>query len=201
LHDPVYFTLLQDADVFVSDNQGGYENTGTEIETSDGIKIPVFRKRFTKGTRVEVKGPVIILLPATQMQPAYDLKTVMAYRTNVAIVSAGVEKEQFNGRESAVVKSNGPVTIQWPVQTGVADIYSVTVKYYYPADRVRGKVQLIGPGNTLMIEQPIHFTNTKTGKWNSFTFNSATMINAGNYTVKLIIENAEKLVVSGIDVQ
>lgn len=200
-HEPVYFTLLQDADVFVGSDQGGYENTGTEIETSDGAKISVYRKRFSKGTRVELKGPVIIFVPATQMQPAYDLKTITAYRTNVATVSEGVEKEQFNGRECAVVRSNGPVTIQWPVQIGVADIYSITVKYYYPADTVRGRVQLIGPGNTLMTEQPIHFTNTKPGKWNSFTFNSGSMINAGNYTVKLIIENAEKLAVSGIDVQ
>jgi beta-galactosidase len=208
----VSFTLTEDADVFVGLNKGikeipkelaGFEDTKTEIETTEMLenKYTVYRKRFAKNARVEVCGPMVMLQPATQMQPAYDLKVITPYRTNVAVVSDGVGKEQFGGRESAVIKSKSKTSIEWPVQTGVADIYSVTVKYYYPLDTLKAKVQLIGAGNTMMLEEPVSFTFTRPGKWNSITFNTRNMINAGNYTVRLIVEKGEGLVVSGIDVQ
>jgi beta-galactosidase len=53
----------------------------------------------------------------------------------------------------------------------------------------------------MMLEEPVSFTFTRPGKWNQFTFDTRTMINAGSYTVKLIIEGAEQLAISGIEVQ
>ena len=47
----------------------------------------------------------------------------------------------------------------------------------------------------------VNFTFTRTGKWNQFTVNTSTPINAGNYMVRLVIENAKDLAISGIDVQ
>ncbi len=136
------------------------------------------------------------------MQPAYDLKPVTSYRTNVAIVSEGIQKEMFATRECAVVKSKSEVNIQWPVQTGVADIYSITLKYYYPFEKdIKGELQLIDGENSMMLDMPVNFTFTRTGKWNQFTVNTGNMINAGNYTVKLIVENGEGLAVLGIEIQ
>lgn len=218
VNSPASFRVTGNADVFVGldklllmpDWLKEYENTQTEIETGEngGKKYLVYRKRFSANATVTL-GRIgtgflypVMIVPVTSMQPAYDLKTVTSYRTNVTVLSAGVVKEQFAGRECAVVKSAEPVTIQWPVQTGVADIYSVTIKYYYPADKkISGKIQLTGPGNTMMLEEPVDFTFTRPGKWNTVTFNTGTMINAGNYTVTLKIEGAAGLAVSGIDVQ
>lgn len=133
-----------------------------------------------------------MLLPVTTMQPAYDLKPATSYRTNVAILSESVQKETFASRECAVVKSNAAASIQWPVQTGVADIYSIAVKYYYPYEKeIKGKLQLIGTGSTMMLDIPVSFTFTRSGKWNQFTVNTGTMINAGHYTVKLMMDDAE----------
>jgi hypothetical protein len=206
--DTVSFILAEDAEVFIGMIHGvksipeGWEDTGSEVEMSDEkTRFKVYRKRYERETRVFLDVPLVMLSRTTQMQPAYDLKTITPYRTNVATVSTGVQKEQFGGRECTLVKSNSPVTIEWPIQTGVADIYSITVKYYYPADTVRGKMQVIGYGNTVLSEQSVNFTQTKAGKWNQFTINTGSMINAGNYTVKLTIENAEGLAISGIDVQ
>ena len=92
--------------------------------------------------------------------------------------------------------------IDFPIQTGVADIYSITLKYYYGKEKpVKGKLQLIGTGNTMMLEEDVQFTFTNTGKWNQFTINTGSMINAGNYTVRLNIGGAEGLAISGIDIQ
>ncbi len=184
-----------------------YENTNTEIITDEngGTYYTVYRKLFAASERVSVDiapGYVVAMLPATNMQPAYDLKPVTSFRTNVAVISEGVQKEKFAERECAVIKSNAAVTIQWPVATGVADIYSVTLKYFSPHEKnIIGRLQLIGAGSTMMLEEPVSFTFTRPDKWNQFTINTGNMINAGNYIVRLIIENAEGLAISGIEIQ
>jgi hypothetical protein len=211
------FTLTEDADVFIGLDKDAlqlpihwlkdYENTTTVVTTSeeDGKTYTIHRKRFSKGSKVTLaidNSFLLMLLPVTNMQPAYDLKPVTSYRTNVAIVADGVQKEMFGGRECAVVKSKAAVNIQWPVQTGVADIYSITVKYYCPSEKdLPGRIQLIGAGGAMMLDEAVNFTFTRSGKWNQFTINTGNMINAGNYTVKLITESAEGLAVNGIEVQ
>jgi hypothetical protein len=113
-----------------------------------------------------------------------------------------VVKDSINGRYCAVIKTNNPVTIEYPIQTGVADIYSITMKYFYGKEQsVKGKLQLIGAGNTMMLEEMVDFTFTRDGKWNQFTINTWNMINAGNYIVRLIIRNAEGLAISSVDIQ
>jgi hypothetical protein len=184
-----------------------YENTGQEIITDEngGTIYSVFRKLFEKDRIVKLdllSNCMIIIRPVGNMQPAYDLRTVTAYRANVAILSEGVRKEMFASRECAVIKSTGTVSIQYPVQTGVADRYSITVKYSYPEEKeLKGRLQLIGAGNSMMMDEPVSFTFTRPGKWNQFTVNTSSMINAGHYRVKLVITNGEDLAVSGIDIQ
>jgi beta-galactosidase len=53
----------------------------------------------------------------------------------------------------------------------------------------------------MMLNESVQFNFTNPGKWNQFTLNTGNMINAGNYTVKLEIKNAEGLAISGIDIQ
>jgi hypothetical protein len=210
--------VSEDADIFILLNKQishtpewikDFEDAKQTMANDLGEEFNLFRKRARKNERIffwSVPGSdrlyTIIARTVTNMQPAYDLRPITSYKTDVAIFSGGIQKEVVNARESAVVKTNGLVNIQWPVQTGVADIYSITVKYYYPAETgVKGTIQLIGAGNNRMLEEPVSFKFTRDGKWNQFTINTANMINAGNYIVKLEVENAKDLIVSGIDIQ
>ena len=84
----------------------------------------------------------------------------------------------------------------------MGDIYSVTLKYYYPGSTVvKGRLQLYDAGGNRMMDEEVQFTFTREGKWNQFTVNTGTQINAGNYTVKLILEQAAGLAISGIEIQ
>lgn len=185
----------------------GFENTGTEIVTDEngGTIYTVYRKLFSKGSNFQLKLPadcIIAMQPAGNMPPAYDLKPITQYKTSQVKLSEGAIKDSANGRYCAVVKTNNPVTIDYPVQTGVGDRYSVTVKYFYGGEQaVHGKWQLVDAGGNRMQEEPVTFSFTKPGKWNQFTINTSSQINAGNYTVRLVVENGEGLALSGIDVQ
>ncbi|HEX2630245.1 MAG TPA: malectin domain-containing carbohydrate-binding protein, partial [Chitinophagaceae bacterium] len=187
-----------------------FEDTKTTLTTdaATDAQYKVYRKRVDANRRISLHDPspstppIVMLVPVATMPPAFDLKTVTPYRTNVAVVSNGVVKENFAGRECAVIKSKNSVAIEWPIQTGVADVYAITVKYFYPGEQpIKGTMQLIGAGGTMMLNEPVSFTFTRAGKWNQFTFDTKSMINAGNYKVRLVIENAEGLAISSIEVQ
>jgi beta-galactosidase len=183
------------------------EMTNSELTTDaiGGTTYKVYRKRYSKNTLVNLmidQHTIIIYLPVNKMQPAYDLKPITPYRTNVAIIGEGVVKNSVNGRLCAVIKSNAATTIQWPVQTGVGDIYSITMKYYYPKEQtVKGRLQLFDAGGNRMMDEAVQFTFTRVGKWNQFTVNTGSQINAGNYVVKLVAENGAELAISGIEIQ
>jgi beta-galactosidase len=183
------------------------ELTKTELITDEegGAVYNVYRKRYAKDEKVNLtvdQNVVLAFLPVNKMQPAYDLKPITPYRTNVAVIGEGVVKDSVNGRLCTVIKSNAATTIQWPVQTGVGDIYSITMKYYYPKEQiVKGRLQLFDAGGNRMMEEAVQFTFTRVGKWNQFTVNTGSQINAGNYVVKLVAENGTELAISGIEIQ
>jgi len=183
------------------------ENINAEIITDEngGTTYKVYRKLCQADSIIIIPNgaeAIIALQPLTKMQPAYDLKPITQYKTNVAKLGGGAIKENFGGRECAVISTNGSATVEWPMQAGVADIYSITMKYFYSQQTpVKGRLQLIGAGNTMMLDEEVQFTFTNTGKWNQFTINTGNMINAGNYTIRLVITGAEGLAISGIDIQ
>lgn len=201
----LFVACLKDTQKFqaISD----FENTGTEIITDEngGTNYTVYRKLYAAGDTVIIQVPatcIVVRQPANNMQPAYDLKPVTSYKASIATIKGDAQKELFNSREAVVINSVGMADAQWPIQIGVADIYSITVKYYYPgAKELNASLELIGAGNVRMLEVPVSFTFTNRGKWNQFTINTGNMINAGNYVVKLHVENAKDLVISGIDIQ
>jgi beta-galactosidase len=184
-----------------------FEDTQTKIITDEngGTEYNVFKKRFQNGESIRLNVDahcIVAAQPVSKMQPAYDLKPITQYRTNVAIVGQGVAKDSLNGRFCAVITSDADAIIGYPVQTGVADIYSITMKYFCGKQTpVKGRLQLIGTGNTLMLDEEVQFNFTNTGKWNQFTINTGSMINAGNYIVRLVINEAEGLAISSVDIQ
>jgi beta-galactosidase len=76
------------------------------------------------------------------------------------------------------------------------------MKYYYPKEQtVKGRLQLFDAGGNRMMDEAVQFTFTRVGKWNQFTVNTGSQINAGNYIVKLVAENGTELAISGIEIQ
>jgi hypothetical protein len=206
------FDLAVAADVFLGIRDpltaewkmDGYEDLRQQIKLADGSVYNVWRKRFGAGRVVlsTAAVPVILIQPAVDMQPAYDLKPVVSYKGNIAAVSGEMQKMQFDKRDVAMATGAGLARAEWPVSTGVADIYSLTVKYHWGNEQpVNGTIELIGPGNSRMTTQALIFTFTRPGKWNTITINTGTMINAGNYIVRIVTEKAKGLAISGIDVQ
>jgi beta-galactosidase len=207
----ISFVPVVNVDVFVAVDSNvqlkGFENTHTTIETDigGGRKFDVFRKRIHGGAVFnlqEINSPLfVMLLPATDMQPAYDLKPVVAYR-QADERSGEVSTETVNGRSSEHVTGKNEVSITYEVETGVADIYSVTLKYFYPGEKdLKADIAILDAAGKLMKQEEVSLVNTKPGKWNTVTINTGTMINAGSYKIILSTKDAMGLAVSGVDIQ
>ncbi|HTI11587.1 MAG TPA: hypothetical protein VL832_23600, partial [Puia sp.] len=214
------FRVSQESDVFIAldaritEMPGwlkDYEKTNTQIENDArfGHTFQVYRRRWPAGATVWLGGngqldrkglggngqlnkaeptassPVlytVIVCPATTLEPAYDSKPVTTYKTTNARVAGD--------------------TVEWNIAVGVADTYSLTVKYrYLSAIAGAGMLEIRMENGTLIKKQAVTFSTTPATKWNYINSSTGTMINAGNYKVRLIAPRSENFRVDEIQVQ
>lgn len=214
------FSVNEDADVYIAVDANAknkpewladYEDVKARLANSVGQQFNVYKKGFAKGT-VVVPGEnvlntalyTIAVLPKTNMQPAYDLKTVTTYKAaNANLIGKGLVKEMLMGKERVTFKQPSGNVLEWRMTVGVADTYSLTVKYHNPfTQSLSGKIEILTlDGTVLKAAEQIAFTATRKGKWNYFNTNTGTMINAGTYRVRLTADDAVGLSIDGLDVQ
>jgi beta-galactosidase len=185
-----------------------YEDTRTTLETAegDGRLYRVFRQRFAAGAAVTLGASLCLVAVqrASTIEPAYDLKPVTGYKPATARVSGpGMVKETVNTKESLTFKEASGGAVEWTVQTGVADTYSLTFRYANPlAKPLKARFTIMGVDGKLLIkEENVELLPSKPGKWSYLTTSTGTMINAGSYRIKLAATDAAGLSVSGLEVQ
>ncbi|SFH24117.1 malectin domain-containing carbohydrate-binding protein [Pedobacter insulae] len=183
----------------------GFEDTKTTIKNSLNEEFSVLRKRFEKDQNVVLPNNVaaVAVLAPTQLEPAYDLKAVTTYKaTDAALKGKHIVKEDLMGRQRVVFKEQTGDVLEWSVTVGVADTYSLTLKFHNPfQDNLQATLELLSADGTLMKTEEVVLTPTKEGKWNYFSTNSGSMINAGTYKVRLTAINAKGLFIDALDVQ
>ena len=204
------FELNEIADVFVALNQDskipeGYEDTRTKIENSDREQYKVYRKRFEKGQKVSLNGELgmVAVVPPSNLEPAYDLKTVASYKATDAILRGQsiVKADLMDKPRVTFTEAKGGI-LEWNMSVGVADTYSLTIKYHNPfKQNLKATMQFLSADGTLMKTETLEFAPTKAGKWNYLNTNTGSMINAGSYKVRLIATEAKQLTIDALDVQ
>jgi len=208
--------LTEDADVFIAihgvgneEVLKGYEDTRTSLTNSQNVTFNVYRKRYLKGEQVLLGNTLknnytVVICPVSDLEPAHDLKKVVSYKaTEARFIGPGLAKEVLMGRERAIFKKPSGDVLEFTINTGVADTYSLTVKYHNPFQKVlKAKIEVLAADGTVMkTPEAFDMNPTREGKWNYFTTNTGTMINAGTYKVRIISEDAEGVSIDAVDVQ
>jgi hypothetical protein len=207
------FILAEEADVFVALPEGqpvpawlkDYEDTKSFLENSreQNFRFNVFRKRFGKGASVQIPSALTTaVLPATTLQPAFDLKKSETYKSHIAKFTSNIKATTVNEKDAVTFyKASGDV-LEFTFSVGVADTYSLTLRYANTLPKVmKAKLQLVMADGTLLKEEVVDLTTSKPGKWNYLNGTSGSMINAGTYKYRVIAIDAEGLSVSALDVQ
>ena len=183
----------------------GYEDTKTSITNNMGQVYRVYRKRFEKGEQVRLGGysGFVAVLPSTNLEPAYDLKSVTTYKaTDASLKGSTIVKADLMGKQRVTYKAKAGDALEFTINVGVADTYSLTLKYHNPFQTdLKGKLEFLMADGTLMKTEEVILAPTKEGKWNYFNTNTGSMINAGTYKVRLTAIDAMGLFIDGLDVQ
>ncbi len=204
------FTVTAEADVFIALNQNDakpndYEDTKTQIVNSIGDQLNVYRKRFTANQKVMLAGKLkaVAIIPPSELEPAYDLKTVTSYKaTDAKLAGQSIVKQNLMDKQRVIFTENNGGILEWTIGVGVADTYSLTIKYHNPfSKKLKAKIEFLSADGTLMRTEQAEFAPTKTGKWNYLNTNTGSMINAGSYKVRLIAVDAKNLAIDALDVQ
>ncbi|MEA5257802.1 malectin domain-containing carbohydrate-binding protein [Arcicella aquatica] len=216
------FTVNENVDVFVAIAEtvmqkpawlASFEETGLLIQTTyqNGVSFKVLRKRFLKGEKVVLganseKSPhyLVMINQTSTIEPAYDLKTIKSYKATKAQLSGtGVMKEFLMEKERVSFKNPSAGVMEWTIAVGVADTYSLTIKYYNPTEQsLKVRLDMVTTNGTVIKKGDlIVFPPSKKGKWSYYNTSTGTMINAGTYQLKLTSEDAENLSIDALDVQ
>lgn len=209
--------VSQDADVFITSGSEkmhtptGYEATGTYISDSEGKKLAVYKKRWKAGDQ----GPLplendqhsirfIAVNHINGLTPAYDLKKAVNYPAIPAFAaSKNVVKHVLTGKERLKFNAADNGVIEFLIQVGVADTYSLNLKYHNPAEKEATiRLEVVAADGTVMKKpETIKLPQTKTGKWSYLNSSTGTMINAGAYKVRIYASDARDLSIDWLEVQ
>ncbi|MBR7719881.1 malectin domain-containing carbohydrate-binding protein [Hymenobacter properus] len=186
-----------------------YEDTKTTLETTgpSTSTFHLYRKRFPANANVALgtnsSAYIVAVNRTSSIEPAYDLKAVTGYKPATARLSGpGLVKETVNTKESITFKEASGSALEWTIQVGVADTYSLTFRYANPLARPLAATLTVALADgTVLKTENVELLPSKPGKWNYLATSTGTMINAGSYRVKLTAADAAGLSVSGLDVQ
>lgn len=211
--------LLGDADIYIAMDTAvkrppawlnDFADTKNLIETDIGGNYSIYKKRFKKGEIVKLgnsalpSGILVIAVPASSIEPAYDLKPIISYKAvNATLRGTGLVKGNVDGKDRVIFKNASATNkVEWNISIGAADTYSFTITYNNPhTEKVKGLLQFLAADGTLMKEEAIELMPTKAGKLNYINSSTGTMVNAGNYKLRLTCPNAEGINVNALDVQ
>ncbi len=218
------FSVGEDVDIFIAmDNLitekpswlKEYGNTKTTLANSEGKVFAIYKRRYKKdeivllgNNGIAEKGkPAMYTVMATEaatMEPAYDLKPVTSLKAvNASLQGSGLNKGKIEGKDRVIfTKASAENILEWNFNIGAADIYSFTISYNNPAaETLQGTMQFLSADGRIIKEETVSFIATKPGKSNYINSGSGSMINAGNYIIKLKSKYAEGLSINSLDVQ
>jgi hypothetical protein len=209
------FTLNEDGDVYIAvvetektANLKAFENTKPTLQTDEngGKTYQVYRKRYEAGEidlqNIGSKDYLLIAKPISELEPAYDLKPSKDYKPELAKFDENIELEKIYKYESLTFKAKNKGFISWSFDTGVADVYSLTLRYVNQTDEdIKVKMELFSLDGSLMKTEIATLSPSIDGKWSYFTTTTGSMINAGTYTLRISNPEAKGLSISKLTVQ
>jgi hypothetical protein len=212
------FTLSQEADVFVAFHKNknslpgwllGYEDVKAVLKSGEDT-FHIFRKRFPKNAMVVLgnngmrsKMYTVAVTASTMLEPAVDLRSVTTYTPETArLIGKGISKDTIDSRSCIVFNKEGG-TLEWNMALGVADKYALRFRYKnQTTSSLQGILEILAEDGTSMTKEVLRFNPTPVNKWKNYETNTKTMINAGNYRVRVTsAAGQEGLIIRSFDVQ
>jgi hypothetical protein len=215
------FTVKSDADVYIGILPGGtavkplwmkeYADTRSWITTDAPVnnRLAVYRKSYHQGETV-VLGEndrdsmyLVTVCQAVSMDPAYDLKPAVDYKIEKAFFAGeGIKRDSVNGKKCITFIRQGTDTLGWNFSVGVADIYTLQLRYVNETMKpLQVWMKISSSDGSILKEELLTFNPYIKGKWGILHTSTGTSINAGNYKLVLYTKDADLLSLGSLEVQ
>jgi beta-galactosidase len=202
-----------DAEVYVglsdttrSSRLTGFAPTGSSVVNSEGTRFILYKQSVQKGQVLQLpagKGTAcfIAAVQATAIDPAYDLKKSATYKADRARFNNAVEATTLNGKAGAKITGRN-ARLSFAFAVGVANVYSIRFRYSNETDKTfLLQMRLVAADGTVMKTEQLRFAPYIKGKFGTLDTSTGFSINAGNYTIELVAEDAAGLGLSAMEVQ
>ncbi len=193
--------------VLANKQLAGFEDMGEQMVNNKGQKFNVYRKIIQAQEEYVWKRlggeELFAFQRLSGIEPAYDLKKTVSYKAIQSKAVSNVQLVNFQGQERLQFTTPQNSSVAWEITVGVADVYALTFKYHNASSAAkRGYYEVLTmDGAILKPKTPVVFEPTRAGKWNYLNENTGTMINAGNYLVKIYADDAKDVYLDNLDVQ
>jgi len=219
------FNVTQDADVYVLLDAritnrpswlSGYEIPGNEVVSSGtgDQRYTVFRKRFAKGATVTLgnNGHLpdhtermysVAVCAATTLEPAVDLRKSTQYTIGQAIATGtAMVRDTVYGKPCLTFIQTAQGTVEWKVSVGVGDKYALKLRYANRSGKnAAARLIMTSTDGVVMNDEPLTLSITAPSKWKTAESSSGSMINAGTYIIRVIIEGGPAISIRDLEVQ
>jgi len=189
----------------------GYDDTQTMIQTDEngGRLYAVYHNRYLAGSTVQLGAEtdantmyIVAALPVNKMERATDLKPTTSYKPDKAILTGDVTVTETAGKKCLTFKIAAGGNISWDVSTGVADVYTLRLKYLNTTGKaLTVQLKVLAADGSVMKQEILTFGITTAEKFKTVETTTGTSINAGNYKVTITAKDAAGLNISGLEIQ
>ena len=143
---------------------------------------------------------VVAKTPKEELPEEPDTRPTVTYEAEQAKVEGKHHVELLRKREG-VFFEGGAGSIEWTIQTGLAQVYAFRFKYVnFTGHQVPLRLQLIAPNGVTLRDQEVLLPDLGE-KWRVLSTTSGSYINAGEYRVILSGEELSGLAFESLDVQ
>ena len=143
---------------------------------------------------------VVAKTPKEELPEEPDTRPTVTYEAEQAKIVGRHHTELLRKREG-VFFEGGAGSIEWTVQTGLAQVYAFRFKFVNETGRqVPLRLQLIAPNGVTLRDQEVMLPDLGE-KWRVLSTTSGSYINAGEYRVILSGEDLTGLAFESLDVQ
>lgn len=174
--------------------------SGIAVATLEDKMVPVYKVDNTLNWK-SFDTDTIAKTP-TDMLPVDDnQRTTVVYEAEDAIVSGKCERRLFKKQTGVFFIDKKTNSIEWTVQTGLAQIYALRFKFMNTSGKsLPVHFQFIDSKGIVLKEDTLNFPVTP-DKWKMMSTTTGSYINAGKYTVRLSADSMLNFAVDALEIQ
>jgi beta-galactosidase len=181
-----------------------YQSCAEPVGLCDGSVLHLYKRTLSAQAfmlpldRLAFAALVPVMAPIPEPDPRPDVRLEAE---KAKWDGAVFEKVTFKEKEGICVTKAGKAVVEWTINPGLAGVYNLRFRYRNTTENTLAmRIQIVSSDNRVLRDDVLSFPPFSE-KWRVISTTTGAYINAGQYRVRLISENAAGLWLDSMDLQ